>query len=377
MITSFEYHGPESNPWSFSRTTLNRVNLFVGISGSGKTRFLNALFNIARMVTLGKSLVETQGKPFEGGWKMSAGVDNYQYYWECHTTASEDGIIINSEILKRITDNSIEELLIERNIEIIIFLGNNLPKLDKEVCSINLLKNESSIAPFYRMFAQGLRRSFQDTALNNSSSFDTLKISFVDRFKKIPKLENLFKHDFTVSSRLFFFQECFKNKYEIVENLIKNIFPTIKEIKIDLYKEIPGTLMPILYIKERGVSKWIPITELSSGMQKVFLIITDILTMPGNCFYIMDEYENSLGINAINFLPSFIEEYGADNQFFISTHHPYLVNNMPIKNWVLLNRNGSNVSASYGSSLEEKYGKSKQQAFIKLINDPLYLEGVK
>jgi predicted ATPase len=97
--------------------------------------------------------------------------------------------------------------------------------------------------------------------------------------------------------------------------------------------------------------------------------------MPGDCFYIIDEYENSLGINAIDFLPNFIIEYGANNQFFIATHHPYLINNMPVRNWLVFNRTGSDVFITRGS--EERYGKSKQQSFIKLINDPLYLEGLK
>ena len=115
----------------------------------------------------------------------------------------------------------------------------------------------------------------------------------------------------------------------------------------------------------------LPLNELSSGMQKVLLIVTDILTLPGDSVYIIDEYENSLGVNAIDFLPSFLIDHAGNNQFFITTHHPYLINNMPIKNWRIFTRQGPNVRIILGEELESRLGKSKQKAFIQLINDPI------
>ena len=112
-------------------------------------------------------------------------------------------------------------------------------------------------------------------------------------------------------------------------------------------------------------------------MQKVLLIITDILTLPGDCVYIIDEYENSLGINAIDFLPSFLIDHAGNNQFFITTHHPCLINNMPIKNWRIFSRQGSDVHIKVGEEFETRFGKSKQKAFIQLINDPIYTDGVR
>ena len=110
--------------------------------------------------------------------------------------------------------------------------------------------------------------------------------------------------------------------------------------------------------------------------KKVLLIITDILTLPKGSIYLIDEYENSLGINAIDFLPSFLIDNGGNNQFFITTHHPYLINSMPIKHWRVFNRTGSSVSIKDGRDLEGKFGKSKQKAFIQLINDPFYSDGI-
>ena len=107
-------------------------------------------------------------------------------------------------------------------------------------------------------------------------------------------------------------------------------------------------------------------------MQKALLIITDIMTLPKGSIYMVDEYENSLGINAIDFLPELLDDHGANSQFFVTTHHPYLINNMPMKTWRVFHREGSKVSIKSGEELERKYGKSKQQAFVQLINDPFY-----
>ncbi len=110
-------------------------------------------------------------------------------------------------------------------------------------------------------------------------------------------------------------------------------------------------------------------------MLKVLLIITDIIALPEESIYMIDEYENSLGINAIDFLPQLLIDHGGQNQYFITTHHPYLINNMPIKHWRIFNRKGSTVTVKSGIEFEERFGKSKQEGFIQLINDPFYYEG--
>ena len=125
------------------------------------------------------------------------------------------------------------------------------------------------------------------------------------------------------------------------------------------------------------IKEWIPFFEWSSGMKKVLLIITDILTLPDNSFYTIDEYENSLGQNAIGFLPDFIDSYGGNTQFFITSHHPVLISNMPMENWYVLNREGSRVRIKRGDKYIDKFGISKQSAFTQLTNDPFFIDGIK
>jgi len=102
---------------------------------------------------------------------------------------------------------------------------------------------------------------------------------------------------------------------------------------------MPGKT-PVFCIKEKSINKWVECNQLSSGMQKVLLILTD------------------------TFL------------FIITSHHPYIINKIPVENWFIFHRQGSEVSIRYGDWPKERFGKSKQQAFIQLINDPFYNKGI-
>ena len=138
---------------------------------------------------------------------------------------------------------------------------------------------------------------------------------------------------------------------------------------------IPGNV-PIFCIKEKNVDDWIRLDELSSGMQKVLLILTDFFSLPKGSIYMIDEYENSLGVGAIDFFPQVLEFEDYDAQIIITSHHPYLIKRIPIDNWFIVHRKGSNLQFSFGEELNQKFGLSTQDKYIQLINDPFYSEGI-
>lgn len=137
-----------------------------------------------------------------------------------------------------------------------------------------------------------------------------------------------------------------------------------------------GGMVPAFCIKEKRVDDWIPMREWASGMKKVLLILTDVFTMADGAIYLIDEYENSLGINAIDFFPAFLTQVEKEIQFIITSHHPYIINDIPPEHWLIFNRRGSQVKIRYGKENAELFGRLKQERFIQLINDPFYKEGV-
>ena len=327
---------------------------------------MNTFFNFANFVS--------KGNDFRSGkWEIKIKKDNDLYIWEFESERIEQGqIIIKKEILKKVLENNESINLVVRNNDTFKFMDESLPKLSKEIPSVNILKEEEIIKPLYHVFSLLMRRRFHDDDLKFSSEIFPLSKKIIESFNKNNELLQLYSGNYPVQAKLYIMSQSFQDKYSVAIEYYKNIFPYIEDIKFELAES--SAIIPIFFIKEKSVKKWIPFAELSSGMQKVLLIITDILCLPGECTYIIDEYENSLGINAIDFLPQFLIEFGGDNQFLITTHHPYLINNFPVEDWLIFNRKGSNVKIKKGIEYKEKFGKSKQTLFTQLVNDSFYNE---
>ena len=74
-IISYSYHDIVEDGWCFDEVRLGNVNLFVGASGSGKSRLLNTLFNIGTAVV-------TDDRCYAGYWKMRFICNGEEYQWE-------------------------------------------------------------------------------------------------------------------------------------------------------------------------------------------------------------------------------------------------------------------------------------------------------
>lgn len=373
-ILSLKY-GDSHGTWDFTRIDLSNVNLFVGESGSGKTRLLNIIFNIGKKVC-------TDNGNLQGNWNMLIEHKKVKYLWEYEGMRNaENQIVIKKEILKQTKPDEAEEILVDRDENKFIFFGKPLPKLSRTSISIFILKEDPTIAAIYEAFSFILRRNFFSGELERAAALEGIDPALIESLDKKKDLITLHPRELSLSLRMYILKRYFPETYKIVVDYYLSIFPFIVGCDVKDLSEIQKNIsipsrVPVFVINERKVEKPIPLNQMSSGMQKVLLIIVDVLTLPEGSLYLIDEYENSLGINAINFLPSFLADHGGGNQFIITSHHPYLINAIPLKHWFVFHRIGPNVKIKYGKDIEESYGKSKQKAFVKLINDPFYTEGI-
>lgn len=369
MISSYYYNGLAGDPWEFEETSLDNINLLVGTSGAGKTKFLNTIFNFSSFVS--------HGQPFrEGLWKITVQANQKEYQWEFRGERNDHGqyeITYESLLWKELGSNSAFEPLIHRSKDVFTFLGAKLPKLETDKPSVTLLKEEETIKPFHQTFAKVQRRNFHDEALRDAISLEPILPQQMQELK-VKGILALWQQEHALSAKMHLYKEYFPEAYRESVAAFTNVFPSITACDVHMARDIKmaSGVVPVFVVKEKGVNRWIALHELSSGMQKVLLILTDIVSLPKDSIYIIDEYENSLGINAINFLPQFLVEHAEGTQFIITTHHPYLINSMPMNTWRVFHRVGSKVVIKHGGEFEKKYGKSKQQAFIQLINDPFY-----
>ena len=103
--------------------------------------------------------------------------------------------------------------------------------------------------------------------------------------------------------------------------------------------------------------------------------ISELFLCSEGTVILIDEFENSLGINCIDTL---IENLLYDNrglQFIITSHHPYIINSIGMEHWKVVSRNGGTIITQ--NAKDFKLGKSRHEAFKQLIQLTGYRNGIK
>ena len=370
-IMSYLYKDVDETKWKYSKIDFGKINLLVGGTASGKSRLLNTIFSLGRFAVT---------KEFKSGsWDVTFEQGANSYRWILESRTSDEGNIVVVDKIYDVTQSR-EVQIVDRDQSKFYFNNKELPKLSKDETSVKLLMEEELIAPIYSGFASIRKRNFDLDALSMSCRIEAIPLQLIKDIEKKKDIKIVRHHDLSINAVMYLLQNYFPAYYSEICNYYKSVFPFIIDISVQHISqlndkiEIPGKV-PVFCIKERNVNEWISLDQLSSGMKKVLLILTDIYLLPEGGIYLIDEYENSLGINAIEFLPTFLLDLEKNIQFFITSHHPYIINKIPVNNWYVFHRNGSEIIIKYGDELISRLGKSKQAAFIKLINDPFYIKG--
>ncbi len=365
-IIDYEYNGPD---WEIKRVRFQNINLIVGDSGAGKTRLLNTIFNLGTFVAAGKP-------GGEGEWHLSLGIDEEIYRWKISKIKKDDEIVVEREQLFLN-----ERLILDRDNDKFIFDNRPpLPKFPSSEMSVYILKEEKLIKPLYDGFSTMLRRKFFDDELKDNSRIFVTNRKSLDRLGMKKDLYELYKRSLGLNLRLYILSKYFPAIFSEIIAYYMETFDFISKVEIRDSSEfdsidIPDGV-PIFCIKEPNVNIWLRLDELSSGMQKVLLILTDLLSLPEGCIYLIDEYENSLGIGGVDFLPNLLSSKDIDSQILFTSHHPYIISNIPVDHWYVAHRRGAQVQFAYGDDLVRRYNISSQEKYIQLLNDPLYNEGI-
>jgi len=377
-IKSLSYSDSRADGWSIDNLSLkNKLNLFIGASGSGKTRVLNILFNIGSFAA--------RGGPFANGqWTLHFEHADIDYTWKYDgdPVGDDQEPQIFSEELWAGTPTHVTTSLFFRN-ETEFRAGEMpVPKLAKSSTAIYLLREEPAIQPVHEAFSRLLRRRFWSEDLHESVAFQAVPSQLIRKLeKRSVQMSDLGREGLTLHVTLYIVEKYFPQAYATIVQQFQRVFPFVTDIRIRPASEALNVRAltsdyPVALVKERGIEKPVHLNEIASGMQKVLLIITDVVTASPQLVYLIDEYENSLGVNAIDFLPAFLDDCGGERQFIITTHHPLLINTIPVSDWFIFHRKGLRIKVMHGQEIETRYGRSKQQRFTQLINDPLYSEGV-
>jgi predicted ATPase len=374
------------NKWSIGPITFGRLTLLVGASGVGKTRILKAL-RLLKSISNGKSLNGVS-------WSVKFQIGNANYTWAGEFETDENRLVTIVE--KTSSDDNerdknekkpalLSEKLIVNNKEIafrdtknFVFRGDKLPITLKSEQSFTSLLEDDDVKTVVEEFNKLIYSDYSDAAKGYKAGIDVIDDSFLSKYKDI---EQIRQSDENLTSKFYWVSKKDDTVFSRIEETYKAVFPQVEQLRIaplpDFQKAsgLPSIIkaLPFIQLRESGVDRWIPVMEMSAGMYRTLKHIMEIYLSAEGTVILIDEFENSLGVNCIDEITDEIKEASDRIQFIITSHHPYIINNIKPTNWKLVTREGSKVYAEDVSKFG--FNKSKHQAFMQLINLPEYKTG--
>jgi predicted ATPase len=378
-IKKFIFHD-KALEWSLSGISFNRLTLLVGASGVGKTQILKAILTL-KQIANGDSV---SGVKWSVNFETITG-QNYIWEGEFENKGLQNFIDDEDDELKKNKPKIINEkillngkVIINRNKSETIFQNKKTNvKLSPQESIISILKEEDLIQPAYRGFKKLI---FSDQSESQSSPMSSwIFMNTGKLLKKYNTLKKIQEADEDIISKLYIVFKIENETFCKIKERFSEIFPQVEDIKIapidieeqglpSFYKDVP-----FIQIKEKSVGKWIQQPKISSGMFRTLIHISEMYLCSEGSVFLIDEFENSLGINCIDELTNDILKSSRQIQFIITSHHPYIINNIDFSNWEIVTRTSGVVKTTPVDKLIS--GKSKHDKFMQLMQLKQYETG--
>lgn len=375
-ISRFQFED-KSLEWRLEEINFNKLTLLVGASGVGKTQILKALMALKEA---------TNGSSGNGvAWTIEfETTDGKLYIWqgEFENRGASTGIIANEEDKKNLSKVIFEKLyldgklIIERTSESIIFNGQPTIKLSQQESVLSLLKEEDLVKSAHEEFKHIYLYDHSNSSLTPKSFSFYNANQLLWMFNTLQKIQ---EGDLETPLKLFFLSKTDKKTFDLIKQRFIDIFPEVEDLIIAPLvpngQAIPDFLKDFTFIqiKEKNVKHWINQTRISSGMLRTLLQLSDLYLCAEGTIFLIDEFENSLGINCINEITNDILSSRRQLQFILTSHHPYIIDAINFDNWKLVTRNAGIIKTHNLSKFN--IGKSKHSAFMQLLQLDEYQTG--
>ncbi|WP_437754795.1 AAA family ATPase [Sorangium sp. So ce1389] len=384
-ILTFEFQGAQHG-WTLEPMELDGFNLLVGVSGAGKTRIVRAIERVCA-VALGSKEAEESIEAIRGSsFAIRFEHDGLTYRWEAELEphvgrGSEDsGGLLSAEppLIRTERISQGERTIVDRTPERFLLDGREIPKLDRATSAIAVLKEDAVVEPLYVAFSRSI---FQ--------ALDTFPPFGIRRDPSFHKQRQIYNSASDVGARLSLalhskaelLQELFPEAFAEIKEAYQDAFPTIEDIKVihqnfPAFKDGEGYLV-YLAVKESGVDEWIAFADMSSGMQRYLYFLVHLSFAPPGTVVLIDELESSLGVNCLPAVTRFLLSRAPDLQFILTSHHPYIIEQIPPTHWKIVTRKGSRVRVLDADTIPAMAeDRSHLDRFTRLINLPEYEHGV-
>ena len=212
---------------------------------------------------------------------------------------------------------------------------------------------------------------YVDKHFNTNSAYDVRPV-----IRKNTSDYNL-GDDTNVPRILFKIKNDYPNKFELIVNTIKDIFPFITDIKAleydiensnnNLNKKISNSYIPanniyFLVALDKNLSRMVDFSDMSDGVRRVLLIFTTLILADINNYSLVgiEEPENSLNPKILQRYLIALKSFTKNTKIIITSHSPYLINYMNPKDIYLGLPNSNGIAF---------FSKIKERSVEKLLKD--------
>jgi predicted ATPase len=347
--------------WRLEETHFERLTLLVGASGVGKTRILSAIVALQRVA---QGEIQQRGR----AWRIGFSIGDSNYIWEGEFEAQAH-IKFEKLYLQ-------DALILNRTADEIVFNGAPTVRLPQKESCIFLLRYEPQIEPIAQGFARIVFSNYHQQ-INNSAIHELSRLMM--QKKEYDSLKKIQESQLTILGKLYLCQTGSRKTFERLKQRFCDIFPQVENLRIAPSTEIsynkssPVENYPIIQIKEKSVDNWIIQHRISAGMLRTLLQIAELYLCADDSILLIDEFENSLGINCIDQITSDIQSSRRGLQFILSSHNPYIINAISPKYWKLITRADGIIRTQNIDQFD--IGNSRHSAFMQLLQLEAYQTG--
>lgn len=357
-ISYKEFEGQDQE-WTLDKLTLKDRNLLVGKNATGKTRVLNIIGSLARVLT-GQMSPCFQSGEYNAIFANKNSTIKYSFLAENEKVVREEYSVDGRKLLIR-SDGGIGTIFAER-----IDSGTNIEFQTPQNELAAVVRRDTIQHPFLEsLFLWGESvRHYQFSGSFGKESYLVL----------IPKDQNNLKEldDKQKGQAVEIYRTGiseFKESYKaaILNDLERMDYPTKDigigpPISVKFPHDFPGEVVG-LWLKENGLRSITDQNSMSQGMFRVLsiLILTNYLIMgkTAGCILI-DDIGEGLDFDRSCILIDLIRDKAKASsiQLVFSTNDKFVMNRVPLEEWSVLQRNGGHVrvlNAENSSELFEEF----------------------
>lgn len=339
------------------------TTLLVGVSGSGKTQIIDAIFYSFDYL-LRKRYREIFLKPF---WcKMCFSIGDNEYTWEYKIDRMNneyDDIVLADKanlyfVFEQIICNG--DIILQRDENGIKLLGyDKVPRFSSNDSLLRQLGEDEQFSKISDEFS-----SLYPLDLDYSIRTHVSKESFLKFQKAAEKIseeklgdEFLLAFDgVVIPLMLYVVKKYCKDIFEQILSSIQEVFSEISDIDVD-FDDIRNICTIVIEVGDKKIKHY----NISNGMLKTIYYLVALYTARPNAVMLIDEFENGLGMNCISTLAEIITSDRPDMQLIISSHHPTIIRDIDASQWKVVERNDSIITIKtteeigLPSSLHDQY----------------------